>query len=181
MQQATRTIRDQHKRGFTLVELTVAMLVLMVGILGGMTMIIVGVTRDNSNQVDTTATNVAQTVLEQIAGTPVNANPVLTITDCLGTNLQINTAAGGGTLTSTGDIRWDVAVPAGYEFTYTMCGNPNDPTNGLTTPYDVRWNIQATGGGFGKLITVSARQPFSVGKAGISWLPPVTLRSVVTM
>src|SRR6185437_10460522 len=70
-------------QGFTLVELTVAMVVLVVGILGGMMMVIIGVSRDNSNRVDTTATNVAQSVLEQISGAPTNSNPTLVMTDCV--------------------------------------------------------------------------------------------------
>jgi prepilin-type N-terminal cleavage/methylation domain-containing protein len=173
---------EQDQGGFTLIELMIAIMVLVVGVLGGMTMIIIGMTRNNSNRVDTTATNVAQTILEDISGVPTSNNTPLTITDCLGTNLSINTAPGGAALSATGDVRWDVAAPAGYGFTYTVCGDPADPNNGLQTPYDVRWNVQAAGGGgFGKLVTVSARQPFSVGKSGISWLPPVTLRTVVSL
>ena len=50
--------RKQYRNveGFSLVELTVAMFVLTVGVLGGMTMIIMGMTRNNTNRVDTTAT-----------------------------------------------------------------------------------------------------------------------------
>ena len=50
-----------------MIELMVAMFVLAVGVLGGMAMIIMGMTRDNTNRVDTTATNAAQAVLEEIA------------------------------------------------------------------------------------------------------------------
>jgi prepilin-type N-terminal cleavage/methylation domain-containing protein len=173
--------------GFTLVELTVAMVVLTVGVLGGMLMIIVGATRDNSNRVDTTATNVAQTVLEQISGAPPNANPILVLTDCVQTsqatsNLKINTAPGGAQLWPNGDINFGADTAAAlnannYQMNYTVCGN-----NGLQTVYDVRWTIQTVGaGGWGKLVIVSARQPFSYSQTGTGFIRPVTLRTVVSM
>ncbi|HEY2115066.1 MAG TPA: prepilin-type N-terminal cleavage/methylation domain-containing protein, partial [Candidatus Angelobacter sp.] len=52
----------KNVKGFTLIELTVAMFVLTVGVLGGMVMILLGMTRDNTNRMDTTATNAAQAV-----------------------------------------------------------------------------------------------------------------------
>lgn len=173
--------------GFTLVELTLAMVVLIVGVLGGMLMIIVGMTRDNTNRVDTTGTNVAQTVIEQIAAAPTNTNPLLIVTDCVQTDpavstLKINTAPGGAGLQANGDVDFTANTAASlnannYQMNYTVCGN-----NGLQIVYDVRWSIQAVGaGGWGKLVTVSARQPFTSTQSGIGALRPVTLRTVVSM
>lgn len=175
------TIKKAKIRGFGLMELMIAIFVLAVGLLGGMMMVIMGMSRDNSNRVDTTATNVAQTVLEQIAGAPANSNPILTVTDCLPNNpLNINTAPGGAGLKANGDVDFSANTAASlnansYQMTYTLCG-----TNGLQTPYDVRWNVQALGG-WGKLITVSARQPFVASQNGISFIAPVTLRTIVSM
>ena len=178
--------KQQSKRcsnaGFTLIELTVAMFILAVGILGGMVMIILGMTRDNSNRVDTTATNAAQTVLEQIAGTPSNSNPVFTLTDCLGNSLLVNTAGSaspgtGAPLKTNGDIDFTSAAVSGYQMNYTVCG-----TNGLRTPYDIRWHITSIGpGGSGKLVIVAARQPFVATTHGIGFIAPVTLRTIVGM
>lgn len=173
--------------GFTLMELTVAMGVLITGVLGGMLMIIVGVSRDNTNRIDTTATNVAQAVMEQISGAPTNSNPTLVMTDCVQTDpavstLKINTAPGGATLQGSGDINFgaDSATTLNnnqYQMNFTVCGN-----NGLQTVYDVRWNIQTVGaGGWGKLVTVSARQPFIASQTGIGFIRPVTLRTIVSM
>src|SRR6185312_7183519 len=159
-------VKRSGTKGFTLIEVMLAMMVLMVGVLGGMMMVIIGATRDNSNRVDTTATNVAQTVLEEISGASTNSNPVLTITDCVQTDpttstLKINTAPGGATLSSKGEIDFTADTAAGlngnrYQMNFVVCGN-----KGLQTPYDVRWHVDAVGaGGFGKLVTVSARQPF---------------------
>ena len=179
--------RTSKVKGFTLVELTVAMAVLAIGILGGMMMVIIGASRDNSNRVDTTATNVAQSVLEQISGAPTNGNPVLTMTDCLQTDpttstLKISTAPGGATLLSNGDVNFsaDSATTLNnnqYQMNFTVCGN-----NGLQTTYDVRWHIDLVGaGGFGKLVTVSALQPFVANQSGLGQIRPITLRTIVSM
>jgi Tfp pilus assembly protein PilV len=176
-------------KGFSLVELTVAMFVLTVGVLGGMTMIIMGMTRNNSNRVDTTATNVAQTVMEAIAGAPGNSTVTLIgITDCTGAQMTINTSPGvgaaGAPLASNNiDIAFDQPAVTGYQMTYTVCNNPaNANSNGLQTVYDVRWRIVSVGtGNFGKLVIVSARQPFVAQNKGIGSITPVTLRTIVGM
>lgn len=177
----------KKQKGFTLIEMMVAMVVLITAVLGGMLMILMGVMRNNTNRVDTTATNVAQAVIEQISGAPTNANPILTMTDCLQTDplastLKINTAPGGATLQANGDIDFgaDNATALNnnqYQMNFTVCGN-----NGLQTVYDVRWNVKTVGaGGWGKLVTVSARQPFVATQTGISFIRPVTLRTTVSM
>lgn len=182
-----KIVKKSNSAGFSLLELMIAMIVLAVGLLGGMVMVMFGMTRNNSNRVDTTATNVAQTVLEGIAGTPTNANLTLTVTDCLQTSpitstLKINTAPGGAGLKANGDIDFNADLPAtlnanNYQMNYTVCGN-----NGLKNVYDVRWNVQTVGaGGWGKLVTVSARQTFTATTPGIGMLAPVTLRTVVSM
>jgi Tfp pilus assembly protein PilV len=171
------TRKPKDERGFTMIELLVASFVLITGILGGILMIIIGVARDNSNRVDTTATNAAQTVLEQIASASAGTSGTVTVTDCLQNSLSINTAAGGAPLTSSGDIDFTQSAVAGYQMNYTMCGN-----NGLQTVYDIRWNVSAVQTtGLGKLVTVSARQPFVYSQHGIAGILPVTLRTVVGM
>jgi prepilin-type N-terminal cleavage/methylation domain-containing protein len=172
--------KRKQSRGFTMVELLVAMVVLAVGVLGGMSMILIGMTRDNTNLVDTTATNVAQTVMEQIAGVPTNVNPTLTLQDCVPTTLSVNTTPGGATLKANGDIDFlaDTAASLNgnnYQITYFACGS-----NGLQTPYDVRWNIKQIGT-WGKQITVSAQQSALAGRTGIGMIRPVTLRTIVSM
>jgi len=176
--------------GFSLVELTIAMFVLTVGVLGGMTMIIMGMTRNNTNRVDTTATNAAQTVMEAIAGVPANSTQTVTgITDCKGTQMAINTTAGaapagvGAALMPNGvDIDFSQPAVAGYQMNYTVCNFNNTNTNGLQVVYDVRWNITSVGAGnFGKLVIVSARQPFVGKSTGIGGITPVTLRTIVGM
>ncbi|HLZ00210.1 MAG TPA: prepilin-type N-terminal cleavage/methylation domain-containing protein [Candidatus Angelobacter sp.] len=175
MKMVRKTKRVGKSGGFSLIEMMIAVLVLTVGILGTMIMVVAGLQRNTANRVDTTATNAAQAVMEEIAGATANANPTLTITDCLGNNLSINTAVGGPVSTSTGDIDFTQAIVNGYQMNYTICG-----TNGVQTVYDVRWSITAVGTqGFGKLVTVSARQPFVAGSNGLLGIRPITLRTVI--
>src|SRR4051794_39812126 len=119
--------RSKQPKGFTLIEVMIAMFVLTVAVLGGMMMVIMGMARNTSNRVDTTATNVAQTVLEQIAGAPPNSSPTLTVTDCVPNLLSINTAPGGATLKANGDVDFTADTvatlnPNHYQMTYTVCG-----------------------------------------------------------
>jgi type II secretory pathway pseudopilin PulG len=170
-----RQRRKHTSRGFTLMELLIATVVLITGILAGVVMIIVGMSRDNANRLDTTSTNAAQTVLEQIASASANNNAAVSITDCHNNVLTINTAAGGAPLTSSGDIDFTQAAVNGYQMNYTFCGS-----NGLTTVYDIRWNVSAIQGGtLGKLVTVSASQPFMATQKGFLGITPVTLRTIV--
>lgn len=165
-------------KGFTLIELTVAMFVLTVGVLGGMVMILVGMTRDNTNRMDTTATNAAQAVLEVMAAVPANATPPLTVTDCLGNILPLTTAGtaggSGATLAPNGDVDFTQAAVPPYQINYTVCG-----TNGLTVSYDVRWRITTLPSG-GKLVIVAAGHPFTDNKShAMAYIAPVTLRTIV--
>ena len=173
--------RQNSSGGFTIVELLVAMGILTAGILGTGAMVLIGMGRNNANRVDTTATNASQAVIEALASPSANTNASFNMTDCLNTDpstspLTVNTAAGGAPLTAGGDIDYSQAAVAGYQINYTVCG-----TNGQQTVYDVRWNVAAIGTkGFGKLITVSARQPFLASIHGINGsLVPATLRTVV--
>lgn len=172
--------KSKGAQGFSMVELLFAMGVLAVAILGAAVMIFIGIGRNGSNRMDTTATNVAQTVLEDIAGAPPNASPALTITDCQPANLQITTTPGGSALAANGDIDFSAAPVAGYQANYVACG----PTGLAAAQYDVRWNIQqvqVAGTTWAKLVTVAVQQPMAVRNGTMVYIPPVTLRTVVGM
>jgi prepilin-type N-terminal cleavage/methylation domain-containing protein len=176
----TKKIRTQKRgdSGFSLIELMFAVGVLAVAIVGSMAMVVIGIGRNGSNRMDTTATNVAQTVLEGLATMPLPppaAPAAPTITDCAGNVLQLTTAPGGASLTSNGDIDFQTPAPPGYYGNYTMCG-----TNGLKVVYDVRWRVDVVNASsFARLVTVAARQPFAVQKGTMVYIPPVTLRTIV--
>ena len=91
----------KNAKGFTLVELLLAMVVLTIGVLGGMVMILLGMTRDNTSRMDTTATNAAQAVLEAISAVPANTDVTLPLTDCAGNNFSVTTAGATGSGTGS--------------------------------------------------------------------------------
>lgn len=184
MNKRMKQSRKDNRRGFSLIELMFAIFVLATAVLGGLAMIVIGIGRNGSNRMDTTATNVAQTVLEDIsgvpaafdggAGVPVLNNPQLPLADCAGNNWLLTTAPGGALLNpNTGEIDFNQPPVNGYQMNYVVCNN------GVQTAYDVRWNVQQAPGGWSKLVTVAARQPMGIRQGTLYYMPPVTLRTVV--
>src|SRR5262249_48586793 len=183
--------KSRSKQGFSLIELMIALTVLAIALAGGLAMIAVGIGRNTSTRMDTTAANVAQTILEDIASEPsVGGQNPLTITDCTGLPLSIGTTAsvvGGSPVlqapdplqpgSNPGDIDFSAAPVANYSAPYVMCA-----PNGGQISFDVRWNIQpvapppAGGTTWAKLVTVAARQPFTTSGGAIYYSPPATLR-----
>lgn len=166
----------KNAKGFTLVELLVAMVVLTIGVLGGMVMILLGMTRDNTSRMDTTATNAAQAVLEAISAVPSGTNVTLPLTDCASNNFSVTTAGGGATLAANGDVDFTVAAVANYQINYTVCSS-----NGLQTAYDVRWHVTTLPSG-AKLVIVAAGHPTTYNKShAMAYIAPVSLRTIVGM
>lgn len=187
-------MKRRSEPGFSLLEMTIALAVLSIAMIGGLAMVAVGIGRNTATRMDTTAANVAQTILEDIASEPaVGGQNPLTITDCTGNVLSISTTAsvvGGSPLlqvadplqpgSNPGDIDFSVAPVPNYSATYVMCA-----PNGGQISFDVRWNIQPVApppaGGtptWAKLVTVAARQPFTTSGRAIYYSPPATLRTV---
>jgi type II secretory pathway pseudopilin PulG len=197
--QTGRIGKTRSSDGFSMVEMIIAMGVLSVAMIGGLAMLATGIKRNGSMRMDTTAANVAQTFVEDIASVQPNAGPVLTITDCTGANININTAGpavpgavGAPVYTPAdaplppglyvGDINFTQAAVPGYQANYVMCA-----PGGTQVTYDVRWNIQtagfadATGKIWGKLVTIAALQRLTENTGAVRYSPPVTLRTVVGM
>src|SRR5260370_649265 len=173
------------QRGFSLIEMIVALAVLSIGMAGGLALVAIGIGRNTSTRMDTTAASVAQTILEDIASTPAqNGANTMTIADCTGNNLTITTAVGGaGDLvpaggdpaqpgTNEGDIDFTLPAVPGYQATYLMTPACSGAPGGTQIAFDVRWAIQpvaqpaAAGLGpapaaWAKLIIVAAPPPFS--------------------
>lgn len=170
---------SKKSEGFSLIELMFAVGVLAIAVVGSLAMVVLGIGRNGSTRMDTTATNVAQTVLEDITTALPTGNQVLNITDCANNTLQVTTAVGGPIPLANGDIDFSAPPVPGYSGTYTMCsGTPNTPS----ITYDVRWRIDSIPGStFAKLVTVAARQPFMATKGTIDYIPPVTLRTIAGM
>jgi len=180
--------RKKAEAGGTLIELMVAMLILAIG-LGALTTLFVGsMLTDNRNSKDSTATLLAQKVIEELTAQNVNATVAVTLTDCQGNNWVIPATQGApfpgqganlnnnpGNITYGGiDFTQAIgAVPAGFSMQYVDC----DP-NGQRTTYDVRWNVVSMTANNSRLITAAARRLGTNNQGGLVYAIPVTLRAI---
>jgi type IV pilus modification protein PilV len=188
-----RSVMARGKRaqgGMTLIELMIAMLVLAVGLTGLLGLILSAISSNTRNRNDTTATFLAQMVMEQIIAQPASQSPTLSITDCAGTASSINTTGvtgtvgSGATLYTSGTAptaalvntidftQASSSVPAGYRMQYVVCYS-----TGIRSTYDIRWNIIQLSNQT-KVVTVSARQLGSTSSNIKLFAPPVTLRTI---
>jgi prepilin-type N-terminal cleavage/methylation domain-containing protein len=184
-------LRRRSQRGTTLVELMIAMAILAIG-LGGITnLLVVAMATDNKNSKDTSATLLAQMVIEQISAQHPNSNASISLTDCAGNAWTIATAGGaspngaGATLvtgsTSSGYGGIDQtqaysAITANYKMKYVDCGGAGNTGN--PTTYDVRWNVMTVAANYTRLVTASARPLNANHFGGLSFALPVNLRAV---
>src|SRR5579862_4593107 len=110
-----RTLRlpRRTQAGMTLIELMVAMVILTVG-MGALTnLLVVAMATDNRNSKDTSATLLAQMVVEQISAQHPNSNATISITDCAGNSWTIATA-GGASPNGAGATLVTSSTAAGY-------------------------------------------------------------------
>ena len=185
----------ESQAGLSMIELLIAMLVLAVGMMGSMILVRTAIVNNNRNKLDTTATALAQMVLEQINSRPASTNTNFNITDCTGVASVVNptgaAAPGGGAGAiliqppsfNAGNIDFSqdyAAVPAGYAMQYVTCG----PANAQVT-YEIRWNVTIVSGApppgttFTKLVTVSARKRVATTTSALPFFTvPVTLRGI---
>ncbi len=199
--------RAGQQSGMSLIELMIAILVLAVGLVGILALISGAIASNARNKKDSSATMVAQTVMETIlsrsANFPVSvANPAPAVVDCAGNTYLIDTdgaaapGAGAATIANpppagipagfAGNIDWSQAQGAitlatnavpGYTFNYVACGQ-----GGRQTVYEVRWNI-TTLSNVTKYVVVSARKASvtlnsPTGTTDVRYsAAPVTLRS----
>jgi prepilin-type N-terminal cleavage/methylation domain-containing protein len=163
----------RKQRGMTLIELMIAMVVLLVGLVGSMSLVALSIGSNGRSRQQSNSTAVAQLITEKISSVKATTSPNLTVADCVGNIATVSTTApGGSALTSSGDV--DFAQPAvtNYQMLYVDCS-----TNGRQITYDVRWNIQQTTN-FVKFLTVSAKMKNAGGDAKY-FSRPVTVRTLI--
>lgn len=162
----------RKERGMTLIELMIAMVVLLVGVVGSMALIAYAIGGNGRSRQQSNATVIAQMISEKISSQKASLSGNLTVYDCVGTASTVYTAAGGGALNSSGDVDMTAAAVTGYQMYYTDCG-----TAGRQMIYDVRWNItQPTT--YTKLVVVTAKMKGAGTDIKIFSLP-VSVRSLV--
>jgi prepilin-type N-terminal cleavage/methylation domain-containing protein len=146
-----RIQRAKSQRGMTLIELMIAMVVLLVGVVGSMALIGYCMGGNGRSKQQSNSVVIAQMLTEKISSQKAFLSNNLTVVDCTGASNTVFTAVGGGALTSSGSIDYTQAAVTGYQMYYTDCG-----TSGRQMVYDVRWNItQPTT--YTKLVIVSAQ------------------------
>lgn len=170
----------------SLIELMVAMVVLAIG-LGGITILLTGsMASNNKNNHDTTATLLAQMVLEQISGQHVYAVTPINVTDCAGNAFTIATAPGavgtgaGANLKADGSIDFTQAsanITANYSMQYVDCS----VAGGIQTTYDVRWNVMSVSTNTTTRLITAAARPLASNVnqfGGVFFALPVNLRGI---
>lgn len=153
-------------RGFSLIEVMVAMTVLVVGLLGGIAVIAVATANDGRSKLHSTAVTLAESTMEKIVAISQNAvgtGAETKITDCTGNSFMIETAVGGSDLIGSGAFAGsvDFSKPAvgNYAMAYSTCGG------GTNVSYDVRWRIDPGPTPATQLVTVSAKPMVAAGAA----------------
>jgi len=171
-----------NQRGFTLIEMAVATVVLLVGIVGAAKLVPVAISMNTGNRQDSTALVIAQREMDALTGQPIGN---LTFTDPQGLVCPAAAVCNLGNPATPGVavpvqplnlgnrplINFGVAQVAGYSFYYS---DPNDPSN---AQYDVRWTVITLGNG----ATASAKR-FIVGvrrRGGNGTFLPITLDATV--
>jgi prepilin-type N-terminal cleavage/methylation domain-containing protein len=163
---------NSKERGMTLIELMIAMVVLLVGVVGSMALIAYAMGGNGRSKQQSNAVVVAQMLTEKISSQKASLNNNLTVTDCVGTSNTVYTTAGGPALTSSGEEDFTQAAVTGYQMYFTDCG-----TSGRQMTYDVRWTItQPTG--YTKLLVVSAKMK-NAGTDSKVFSLPVTIRTLI--
>ncbi len=171
------TRRKLHREsGMTLIELAIAAVVLIVGMLSIIALLFTAIGNNGRSKIDSSATMLTQAVLEQVSAKLAGGGPG-TLTDnanCngTGTTFTILYQPGGAPLLANGTIDFTAAQVANYSMDYVQCNN-NVPRT-----YDVRWNVQImTDKTY--LVTVGARPAGGNGATQFSFALPVTMRSYV--
>jgi len=176
IQRRKKAVRNE--RGMSLIEVMIAMIVLLVGLVGSMALVAISMGNNGRSRQQGNSTIVSQLITEKISSVKATTSPILTVTDCAGNVFNVSTIAPGGSpLTASGDVDFTQPVVATYQMLYTDCG-----TAGRQVIYDVRWNVQQSTP-FVKLLTVSTQ------KLGVGQLPtrfdlkyfslPVTIRTLI--
>ena len=141
-----KSLRAGNKRqqeGFTLLELAVATLILMVGIAGVVQLVPASQNSNLNNRVDTTAMVFAQREMDQMINQPLTS---ATFTDVdgrvinLGSETVSNTIAGSPIvmLGTSPSINFSAAAVAGYNYTFS---DPNDVGDSAEANYQMRWTV----------------------------------------
>jgi len=134
------------ERGFTLVEMLIATVIVVVGLVAVAQLVPTSMMMNANNRSDGTALVIAQRQMEALRAVPLTAT---TFTDPLGVTCPLGQTCNTGNPAQAGVVGCPVVLfnnspvidftqnpaAAGYGFTYT---DPNDPSGAVN---DVRWAV----------------------------------------
>lgn len=140
--------KSNRESGFTLVEVLMAIVVLLVGIVAVAQLVPASISSNSTNRNDSSALVFAQREMDQFLGQPLNMSiSPPSFIDALGFSCNLgdptqpaNVAVGNSIILYQNQMIIDFtkSAVAGYSFTYQ---DPNDPAGIM---YDVRWAVFTT-------------------------------------
>jgi hypothetical protein len=164
-----------EQRGFSVLEMILASAILMVGIISVVQLVPASLKTSVGNRMDTMATVVAQSELDQMLSQPLTVN---SFTDKDGQTISLGGAGAPGAMVAMNgeyaEIHFGGLPPSGF---YTFYKDPNDP-NGPT--FELRWAVfpQVSNGiVVGRRIIIGCRRDQGSGSDQV--LLPVNLDSSV--
>ena len=164
----------------TVIELLIAGLVFLICMLGVVPLFMIAIGNNGRGKVDTTSTELAQSVIEQITAVLARGGPSA-MTDCGATQttwaISTQPTPSGSVPLSGSGIDFNAAKVDGYHMDFVVCGDA--PT--ANAVYDVRWRIDpmSTSTVYTTyLVTVSAK-PQALPQKRFAFSLPVTLRTYV--
>jgi prepilin-type N-terminal cleavage/methylation domain-containing protein len=135
----------RNARGFTLTEVAIAMLVLVIGIVAAGQLVPAALQNNMHSRQDITAAVVAQRESDQMVNQSLDST---TFVDSDGRTINLGTPGGAGTSTLRGgpvvsngpyeQINFNGGAVAGYSFYYIDPNNSGGPT------YEVQWAVVVT-------------------------------------
>lgn len=177
-----RAARRGRERGFTLTEMLMATIVIVVGLVAVAQLVPTSVMLNANNRSDGTALVLAEKQMEALRAIPLTTN---SFTDPTGTTCPVGNTCFVGDPTNPGNLVGSPVIPfnnspiidfgqplvTGYGFTFT---DPNDPVGAVN---DIRWAVITTTNGTttGRRIIVGA---FRRGMKSPSY--PISLDTMVS-
>ncbi|HJZ64686.1 MAG TPA: prepilin-type N-terminal cleavage/methylation domain-containing protein [Candidatus Acidoferrum sp.] len=170
---AKKSARKQ--RGFTLIEMMIAVVMILVGLVAVAQLVSASIALNSANRDDSTSIVLAQNELNQFVGQSLST---FSYTDNLGNVCTLGSSGTTGSfvgspLITSADNRqivdYSQSTVNGYNFTWI---DPNDPSG---AQYDVRWAVYNFPSGAGKRFIIGARKT-----GGNRPFLPVNLDTLVT-
>jgi prepilin-type N-terminal cleavage/methylation domain-containing protein len=170
--------------GFSMIELLVATVVLLFGVVAVMQLVPRAIQANLDNRMNTTSTVIAQRLMDLITNAGVGANTLVDPTGTfpcgalnvcnLGGGAVVGDFTAGAALLPNGNIDFNAAPVAGFRLLFT---DPNDPTG---APYDIRWAVITSVRNVGPISAIPVAKRYIIGVMRTNGRDPVTITSWAT-